>query len=162
MRQRSVTAMWPSVTVGRKASVTIRTQMAPNAGGPTFEKAALLLRERGEAAALRRSNPSEYILSNFLQCGQCGHGFVGTSANGKGGNYRYYTCFSRQRHGANRCQQTRIRADRLEERFLNSVLNELDDGEVFLKAAEEGIKLLSFPVSAGQHRRLIGSKNLRR
>lgn len=103
-----------------------------------FERAGSLLQERGEAWALRRSNPSDYLLTGFLRCKKCNHGFVGTAAHGRSNTYRYYTCFSRQRHGTSKCDQDRLPADRLEERILSAILAELDDGSIFQKAAELG------------------------
>jgi site-specific DNA recombinase len=46
-------------------------------------------------------------------------------------HYRYYICFSRQRHGTARCDQERLPAGQLEEAILNETLAALDDGSIF-------------------------------
>ena len=78
---------------------------------------------------------SGYLLTGFLRRQRCGHGFVGTAAHGNGGVYRYYTCFSRQRHGTARCDQERLPAGPLEEAILAATLAALDDGSIFKAAA---------------------------
>lgn len=55
----------------------------------TFRRAQRLLRERGEDAALRRSNPGDYLLSGLIRCGRCCRAYVGMSARGNGGLYHY-------------------------------------------------------------------------
>ncbi|MGH2812644.1 MAG: recombinase family protein [Actinomycetota bacterium] len=75
-----------------------------------FTQAGALLDERGESLAKRAHNSTDYLLSSFIHCTKCEHRFVGTAAHGKGGVYRYYTCWSRQRHGTARCDQDRIPA----------------------------------------------------
>jgi hypothetical protein len=94
-----------------------------------------LLSERNAAHGRRRSNPTSYLLTSFLRCLRCGHGFVGTIANGRGGAYRYYTCFSRHRHGTKACDQERIPADPLEDAIVTVTLDALDDGSLFVEAA---------------------------
>jgi site-specific DNA recombinase len=76
-----------------------------------FERAQLLLAERSDSASAQAANASDYLLTGFLRCQRCGHRFVGTAAHGNGGVYRYYTCFSRQRHGTARCDQERLPLD---------------------------------------------------
>jgi site-specific DNA recombinase len=100
-----------------------------------FEQAQLLLTERSDAASVQAANASDYLLTSFLRCQRCGHGFVGTAAHGNGGVYRYYTCFSRQRHGTARCDQERLPAGPLEEAILKETLAALDDGSIFEEAA---------------------------
>jgi site-specific DNA recombinase len=75
-----------------------------------FERAQLLLAERSDSARAQAANATDCLPPGFLRCQRCGHGFVGTAAHGNGGIYRYYTCFSRQRHGAARCDQERLPA----------------------------------------------------
>jgi site-specific DNA recombinase len=101
-----------------------------------FERAQLLLQERSESPRAQAANASDYLLTSFLRCRRCGHGFVGTAAHGHGGVYRYYTCFSRQRHGTARCDQERLPASQLEEAILAETLAALDDGSIFEEAAQ--------------------------
>ena len=103
----------------------------------TFERAQKFLELRAESLPSRAANASDYLLTGLLQCVRCGHGFIGTSAHGRGGVYRYYTCFSRQRHGTARCDQERIPADPLEEAIVAEALAALDDGSIFLEAASK-------------------------
>ena len=100
-----------------------------------FERAQLLLAERSDSASAQAANATDYLLTSFLRCRRCGHGFIGTSAHGNGGTYRYYTCFSRQRHGTARCDQERLPAAQLEEAILAETMAALDDGSIFEEAA---------------------------
>ena len=101
-----------------------------------FERAQLLLQARSDSPRAQAANASDYLLTSFLRCQRCGHGFVGTAAHGNGGTYRYYTCFSRQRHGTARCDQERLPASQLEEAILAETLAALDDGSIFEEAAQ--------------------------
>jgi site-specific DNA recombinase len=100
-----------------------------------FQRAQLLLAERSDSPCTQGANATDYLLTSFLRCQRCGHGFVGTAAHGNGGTYRYYTCFSRQRHGTARCDQQRLPAGPLEEAIVAEVLAALDDGSIFQEAA---------------------------
>ncbi len=73
-----------------------------------------------------------------MKCAKCGHGFIGTGAHGKGGTYRYYTCFARQRHGTARCDQDRIPADPVEDAILSVTLDALSERSFFEEVAERG------------------------
>ncbi len=105
-----------------------------------FDRAQALLRERGENYPLRSSNGTSYLLTSLMRCGRCGHGFIGTGSHGRGGAYRYYTCFSRQRHGTGRCDQERIPADPLEQAIVYEALSALDDGSIFEQAARRALE----------------------
>jgi DNA invertase Pin-like site-specific DNA recombinase len=50
-----------------------------------FERAQLLLTERSDSARAQAANATDYLLTGFLRCQRCGHGFVGTAAHGNGG-----------------------------------------------------------------------------
>jgi hypothetical protein len=100
-----------------------------------FERAQLLLTERSDSASAQAANASSYLLTGFLRCQRCGHGFVGTAAHGNGGVYRYYTCFSRQRHGTARCDQERLPAGPLEMAIVAETFAAPDDGSIFEAAA---------------------------
>jgi site-specific DNA recombinase len=101
-----------------------------------FQRAQLLLAERSDSASAQAANATDYLLTGFLRCQRCGHGFIGTAAHGNGGVYRYYTCFSRQRHGTAGCDQQRLPAEPLEDAILAETLAALDDGSIFEAAAQ--------------------------
>jgi site-specific DNA recombinase len=101
-----------------------------------LDRAQLLLAERSDSASAQAANATDYLLTAFLRCQRCGHGFVGTAAHGNGGVYRYYTCFSRQRHGTARCDQQRLPARPLEDAILAEALAALDNGSIFEAAAQ--------------------------
>ena len=106
---------------------------------------SILLTERSDSASAQAANATDYLLTSFLRCQRCGHGFVGTSAHGNGGVYRYYTCFSRQRHGTARCDQERLPAGPLEKAILAETLAALDDGSIFEAAAHRAPSRLGTP-----------------
>ncbi len=85
-----------------------------------FEAAQAILDARAGDPALRRTNPSDYLLSTLpFVCDRCGHPMVGASARGRGGvRYAYYTCTTRVKRGSAACDQPRLAKDELEEAIL--------------------------------------------
>ena len=88
---------------------------------PLFERAQQILRERGEDCSLRRSNQSDYLLTGLVKCARCGKRYIGAAANGNGGRYRYYVCFSRQRYGRKACDADSLPAEELEQAILEQL-----------------------------------------
>jgi site-specific DNA recombinase len=121
-----------------------------------FAKAQRLLRLRGEDASTRRSNTTDFLLSGLVVCATCGRRYIGTAAHGRNARYRYYTCFSRNRHGRQGCRSDVLRADLLDQAVLESLLATYADTDVVSaaivrwrsSAAKQG------PDSASQVRRL--------
>ena len=102
-----------------------------------FERAQEILKERSEEVSLRRTNQSEYLLTGLVKCAHCGKRYVGVSANGNGGRYRYYICFSRQRYGKKACEADRLPADELEEAVLGQLLSVLEREPLVREAISE-------------------------
>ena len=86
-----------------------------------FERAAEILRERGEDHSLRRSNQSDYLLTGLIKCAHCGKRYLGAAAHGNGGRYRYYVCFTRQRYGRAACDAQSLPADELDQAILQQL-----------------------------------------
>jgi site-specific DNA recombinase len=108
----------------------------------TFEAAQALLSERSVDRSKRRSNSSDYLLSGKLRCGRCGASMVGSAAHGRGGRYRYYTCYTRHRYGKARgCDAERIPADALEEQLLALIVRKLGDTGFLERAVERASEL---------------------
>jgi site-specific DNA recombinase len=101
-----------------------------------FAAAQAVLRERGEDHSRRASNPSDYLLSGVLVCGRCGKHFVGTAAQGRSARYRYYTCFTRHRYGAGRCDVDRLPAPELDAGVLEALYHTYQRHELLDEAAE--------------------------
>jgi site-specific DNA recombinase len=122
----------------------------------TFAKAQRLLRQRGEDASTRRSNTTDFLLSGLVVCAACGRCYIGTAAHGRNARYRYYTCFSRNRHGRQGCRSDVIRADLLDHAVLESLLATYADTEVVSAAIERWRSRAAkqAPDSASQVRRL--------
>ena len=102
-----------------------------------FERVQEILGERSEDISLRRSNQSEYLLTGLVKCAHCGKRYLGASANGNGGRYRYYVCFSRQRYGKKACEGERLPADALEEAILEQLLAVLEREPMVREAISE-------------------------
>ncbi len=105
--------------------VSFRGVWGPGAHEPIverdlFEAAQAILDARAGDPALRRTNPSDYLLSTLpFVCDRCGHPMVGASARGRGGvRYAYYTCTTRAKRGPAACDQPRLSKDELEEAVL--------------------------------------------
>jgi site-specific DNA recombinase len=101
-----------------------------------FAKAQRLLRMRGEDPSQRRSNTTDFLLSGLVVCAACGKRYVGTAAHGRNTRYRYYTCFSRNRHGRQGCSSDVLRADLLDQAVLESLLATYADSKVVSAAIE--------------------------
>jgi site-specific DNA recombinase len=100
----------------------------------TFTRAQRVLRQRGTDMALRRSNPGDYLLSGLLRCGRCRRAYVGMSARGNGGLYRYYACSGRQKLGPKGCDGERIPRDKLETAVLRQLGSLYRDGTLLREA----------------------------
>jgi site-specific DNA recombinase len=108
----------------------------------TFARAQRLLRERGDDAALRRSNPGDYLLSGLLRCGRCKRAYVGMSAKGNGGTYHYYACSGRQKLGAKGCDGERIPRDKLEAAVVRQLASLYRDVDVIRDAIDAAAEQL--------------------
>jgi site-specific DNA recombinase len=104
-----------------------------------FEAAGAILVERSGDRRLRRTNPSDYLLSGLsFVCGRCGHPMVGGSANGRNGRrYAYYTCGARQRRGPTACDQARLPKDDIESAVLAQMGEVYADTSLIAAAIED-------------------------
>ncbi|MEV4706828.1 recombinase family protein [Actinoplanes sp. NPDC049316] len=87
----------------------------------TFDLAQRLLIERGENPATAAGAASEYHLTGKIRCPLCGRTYLGTVAHGRSRAYRYYTCWTRNRYGTDRCPAPRIDADRFDAIVLDAL-----------------------------------------
>jgi site-specific DNA recombinase len=102
----------------------------------TFARARALLAERGEDFAVRRANTSDFLLSGLVRCGRCRRAYVGMSAKGNGGTYRYYACSGRQKLGRKGCDAQRINRDKLETAVLQQLAEIYREGTLIRQAIE--------------------------
>jgi len=82
---------------------------------------------------------SEFLFSGLLVCAKCDKHFVGTTATGNGGVYRYYMCYSRQRYGSRVCDQDRLPAEQLETALMEHIVNCLRDGAILDASIEKAL-----------------------
>ncbi len=108
-----------------------------------FEKAQVTLTERGEDRSQRRSNPTEYLLSGRVRCGQCGQAYIGTASHGRSARYTYYTCFTRMRYGTSRCSNDRLPAEKLEQAVTRRLWEILDDHDLIEDAITQAYRRLT-------------------
>ena len=108
-----------------------------------FTRAGEILKRRGEDCSLRRSNRSDYLLTGLVRCASCGKRYVGAAANGKGGRYPYYVCFTRQRYGRTHCEGERLPAEQLEEAIVAQLLSLLEQEPLVRQAIEEAFAELA-------------------
>jgi site-specific DNA recombinase len=105
----------------------------------TFDLAQHILTERGEMPAKKATASSDYHLTGKITCPRCNHRYLGTNAHGRSRTYRYYTCFTRNRYGVDRCSAPRIDADGLDAQVLAALrdfyTNHLDEAEQAIAAA---------------------------
>ncbi len=107
----------------------------------TFDLAQHILTERGEMPAKKATASSDYHLTGKINCPVCSHRYLGTNAHGRSRTYRYYTCFTRNRYGVDRCSAPRIDADTLDAQVLAALrdfyTNHLDEAEQAIAAARD-------------------------
>jgi site-specific DNA recombinase len=109
----------------------------PIIDGDLFERAQVILRERGEDHSLRRSNSSDYLLTGLVVCARCGKRYVGAAAHGNGGRYPYYVCHSRQRYGTKGCDNDRLPAAELAEAIMGQLLATLEREPLVQRAVRD-------------------------
>jgi site-specific DNA recombinase len=102
----------------------------PQVDEETFAACGEILDARGEDAAEKRRNPTDYLLSGLLRCERCGKSYLGTTAHGKLYRYRYYTCFSRHRYGRHGCEAERLPAERLDQVVIEALVRTYADTEI--------------------------------
>jgi site-specific DNA recombinase len=124
---------WSSFQVGRVLSnpayagdIAHGSIYVPDAHPPiidrdTFRRAAEIAAARSGPHQQRAASPGDYYLTSRITCPQCRCKYVGTAAHGKGGTYRYYTCFTRARYGPQACDATRIPAGTADTAVLNAL-----------------------------------------
>ncbi|MGI5180547.1 recombinase family protein [Dactylosporangium sp. CA-152071] len=99
----------------------------PDAHEPLIDRTAYAIAQqiaaaRGDSQTQRAMSDSDYYLTGLLTCPQCGHRYIGTSANGRTRRYRYYTCYTRTRYGkAATCTAPRIPADDIDQLVLQAL-----------------------------------------
>jgi site-specific DNA recombinase len=86
-----------------------------------FALADQILTERGENPAKAAGVASLYHLTGKITCPLCGKAYLGMTATGRNRTYRYYTCFTRNRYGTDRCNAPRIEAEAFDELALAAV-----------------------------------------
>ena len=118
-----------------------------------FAHAQRLLRKRGDDASTRRSNTTDFLLSGLVVCAACGRRYIGTAAHGRSARYRYYTCFSRNRHGSQGCRSDVLRADRLDQAVLESLVATYADTRL-VKAAIDASQLKAAQLAPSQRSEL--------
>jgi site-specific DNA recombinase len=106
----------------------------------TFDAVRVILDERGEDLAKRRTNPSDCLLGGLIRCESCGHHMVGAAARGNG--YRYYTCYRRQKYGTASCPTERINAAILDQEVLDALLDVHADQNLVDQAMADFLKEL--------------------
>ncbi len=95
----------------------------PLVDADVFEQAQQILIARGDDHAKRAYVNSDYTLAGQITCVHCGKRYLGTAATGKLYRYRYYTCYTRQRYGADACPAERLPADQVEQAVLGALVD---------------------------------------
>src|SRR5680860_473776 len=105
----------------------------PNSPGPAaaFAATQTLLDERAAESTPKTPATSDYLLTGLVQCLSCRGAYVGVSAHGRNGIYRYYACRTRQAKGARACPGQRLPADDLEAAVIDDLLGIYDNLDLF-------------------------------
>jgi site-specific DNA recombinase len=124
---------WASLTIGRilanpayagaitHADVTVPDAHPSLIDADTFRRAAEIAAARSGPHTQRAASPGDYHLTSLIRCPGCGCKYIGQSANGNGGTYRYYICFTRSRYGPTACPAVRIPAGQADEAALQAL-----------------------------------------
>ncbi len=86
-----------------------------------FARARDIANARSGPHTQRAASPGEYHLTGLMTCPGCGCKYLGTAAHGRGGTYRYYTCFTRARYGPASCPAPRIPATQADTAVLDAL-----------------------------------------
>ena len=140
--------------------VSFRGVWGPGAHEPIverelFDAAWAILEARAGDPGLRRTNPSDYLLSTLpFVCDRCGHPMVGASARGRGGvRYAYYTCTTRAKRGSAACDQPRLSKDEVEEAILTQMTEVYGDTGLVGAALEDAAAAGRLAQAEAEHAR---------
>ena len=105
----------------------------------TWEKAQTLRSERAvRRTAQAVTTTSNYLLTGRVTCGACAGPYVGNSANGKRGTFRYYSCSNRKnQRGGKTCSNDNVQADALEAMVIDQIIATYADTGLFAEAITE-------------------------
>jgi site-specific DNA recombinase len=101
-----------------------------------WDEAQQIAEQRGDTGARQRLE-SDYLFSGLLRCGLCGGALSGTSAHGRSGHYRYYTCVNRITRGRAECALERLDADEVDRSVIDALVETYSDTALFLGAARQ-------------------------
>jgi site-specific DNA recombinase len=102
-----------------------------------FAQAEALLTERGEGYENRfEGRHPPYLFSSRITCGVCTRRYIGAASSGQRHRYRYYMCWTRNRYGAGSCDSTRLRADDVEARVFEDILERYSKTDLLLHATQ--------------------------
>jgi site-specific DNA recombinase len=121
-----------------------------------FDAAQAILEDRAASPRLRRTNPTDFLLSSLsMRCERCGHPMVGASARGRGGRrYAYYTCSSRARRGLAACDQPRLPQGELEDAILAQMTEVYGDTDLVAMALDAAAAQSQTAAAEAQQTRL--------
>ena len=88
-----------------------------------FTTARTIAGARADAHHQRAVSPGDYHLTGLITCPDCGRKYLGTAATGRSRQYRYYTCFSRNRYGGAGCTGIRLNADATDTAVLGALVD---------------------------------------
>ncbi|MBT8227425.1 MAG: recombinase family protein [Dactylosporangium sp.] len=121
-------APWSGYTVARildnpayTGDIVFRDVHDPLVDRDTFATARDLAGARADAHHRRAASPADYNLTGLITCPDCGCKYIGTAATGRSRQYRYYTCFSRNRYGSAGCTGVRLNADATDQAVLQAL-----------------------------------------
>lgn len=103
----------------RPESEWVITKVPPIISREEFDLAAALRGERAPGGTKHQSSGVTTLLTGLAKCSLCGAGFVLVS--GKGGQYDYYRCSTRQYKGTNMCEAPNIPREELDRMVLQTV-----------------------------------------
>jgi site-specific DNA recombinase len=92
--------------------------------------------------------------------GSAPRAYIGVSANGNGGKYRYYACSGREKLGTKSCAGERLNRDKLEAAILNQLAELYRDGELIRAALTQAAHDVDRPAITEQ--RAVVSEEIKR
>jgi site-specific DNA recombinase len=84
-----------------------------------FEDVQRILRNKRKHVVHPRSHSDSFLLSGLITCGKCQTRYVGTTA--KSGQYAYYICGTKNRHGTAACSGMDLRREVIETTVTDAV-----------------------------------------
>ena len=115
--------IWGVNSASGDPPVIARGRHQPIVSEDEFDLAARVMKSKARDVTHPRQAGSIWMLSHMLKCRRCGASLIVRSS--KNGTSRFYQCRTRRHEGVETCDCPNVNAQKLDERFLEAVLEDI-------------------------------------